>query len=56
VIKYMASLGLRMIAKTEAFPWNYSKSRFELYEDVVRFQYRSVKLNAKTIVHFSQLV
>ena len=35
---------------------DYAKSLFGLYEDVVRFQYRSSGFKSKTLVHFSQLV
>jgi hypothetical protein len=39
-----------------SFPIDYSKSLFELYEDVIRVQYRNVKLSVISIIHFSQLV
>lgn len=54
--KVYGYVGIAHDCQDGSFPIDYSKSLFELYEDVVRFQYRSVKLNAKTIVHFSQLV
>jgi hypothetical protein len=54
--KVYGYVGIAHDCQDGSFPIDYSKSLFELYEDVVRFQYRSVKLNAKIIVHFSQLV
>lgn len=40
-----------------SFPVDYGKSLWELYEDVIRFQYTSAESTAaKSLVHFSQVV
>ena len=54
--KVYGFVGIAHDCQDGSFPVDYSKSLFEVYEDVVRFQYRSTALNTKTVVHFSQLV
>lgn len=54
--KVYGYVGIAHDCQDGSFPIDYSKSLFELYEDVVRFQYRNVKLSVNSIVHFSQLV
>jgi hypothetical protein len=52
-------VGIAHDGQDGSLPVDYGKSLFELYEDVVRFQYRSYRstnFKPKTIVHFSQLV
>jgi hypothetical protein len=49
-------VGIAHDCQDGSLPIDYSKSLLELYEDVILFQYRAVKLDEKTIVHFSQLV
>ena len=53
--KVYGFVGIANDCQDNSLPVDYSKSLFELYEDVVRFQYRSSKDKAKTVVHFSQL-
>jgi Heterokaryon incompatibility protein (HET) len=54
--KVYGYVGIAHDCQDGSFPIDYSKSLFELYEDVVRFQYRNVKLSVNSIVPFSQLV
>ncbi|KAH7400339.1 heterokaryon incompatibility protein-domain-containing protein [Cadophora sp. MPI-SDFR-AT-0126] len=54
--KVYGFVGIAHDCQDGSFPVDYSKSLFEVYEDVIRFQYRSTALNTKTVVHFSQLV
>jgi hypothetical protein len=54
--KVYGFVGIAYDCQDGSFPIDYSKSLFELYDDVVQFQYQSSKTNAKTIIHFSQLV
>jgi hypothetical protein len=37
----------------DSFPIDYSKSLFELYNNVVQFQLQSAKINTKTTIYFS---
>lgn len=57
--KIYSFVGIAHDCQDGSLPVDYGKSLFELYEDVVRFQYRSYRttnFKPKTIVHFSQLV
>jgi hypothetical protein len=57
--KIYGFVGIAHDCQDGSLPVDYGKSLFELYEDVVRFQYRSYRttnFKPKTIVHFSQLV
>jgi len=57
--KVYGFIGIAHDCQDGSLPVDYGKSLFELYEDVVRFQYRSYRstnFKPKTIVHFSQLV
>jgi hypothetical protein len=57
--KVYGFVGIAHDCQDGSLPVDYGKSLFELYEDVVQFQYRSYRstnFKPKTIVHFSQLV
>ena len=57
--KIYGFVGIAHDCQDGSLPVDYGKSLFELYEDVVRFQYRSYRstnFKPKTIVHFSQSV
>jgi hypothetical protein len=61
--KIYGFVGIAHDCQDDSLPVDYSKSLFELYEDVIRFQYhwaketmQALKENKKAIVHFSQLV
>lgn len=54
--KVYGYVGIAHDSQDGSFPIDYSKSLFELYEDVIRVQYRNVKLSVISIIHFSQLV
>jgi hypothetical protein len=57
--KVYGFIGIAHDCQDGSLPVDYRKSLFELYEDVVRFQYRSCRTTSfkpKTIVHFSELV
>jgi hypothetical protein len=61
--KVYGFVGIAHDCQDDSLPVDYSKSLFELYEDVIRFQYhwakepkQALKENKKTIIHFSQLV
>lgn len=61
--KIYGFIGIAHDCQDDSLPVDYSKSLFELYEDVIRFQYhwaketkQALKENKKAIVHFSQLV
>jgi hypothetical protein len=54
--KVYGYVGIAHDSQDGSFPIDYSKSFFELYEDVIRVQYRNVKLSIISIVRFGQLV